>query len=161
MHKARWMSKVLYSLKLWMFQEQVHLSENEKSGLTDMVKFIVMIYFEAWFECTSAIKAPFHDLKLIKKLDSYRSINQEIAEIATKKFLNHLWYLNEQNVAFSFFDENVSIEMKEKMVNSLKSVQCNNPIRATLELEEIQEVELSDFVTAGTIKFFDIIDLIL
>ncbi|KAG0710906.1 hypothetical protein GWK47_021813 [Chionoecetes opilio] len=33
MHQARWMSKVLYSFKIWMFQGQFRLTKKEERGL--------------------------------------------------------------------------------------------------------------------------------
>lgn len=32
----------------------------------------------------------------------------------------HLWYLSDEAVAFSFFDDSVPIEIKKKMVRALK-----------------------------------------
>ena len=128
-HKARWMSKVLYSLKIWMFQDQFDLNEDLCTGLTDIVLFILLVYFKAWFNAPHSIEAPFNDLEFIRKLKSYESINSRISGITTRKFLNHLWYLNELNIAFSFFDDRVSTEMKEKMIQKLTISISNNQIK--------------------------------
>jgi hypothetical protein len=36
MHHARWMSKVLYSLKIWLFRAQFKLTPREENGLRDV-----------------------------------------------------------------------------------------------------------------------------
>ncbi|KAG0725630.1 hypothetical protein GWK47_038244 [Chionoecetes opilio] len=37
MHQARWMSKVLYSFKIWMFRGQFRLTKKEERGLQRFV----------------------------------------------------------------------------------------------------------------------------
>jgi hypothetical protein len=39
MHHARWMSKVIYSLKIWMFKAQFKLTPAEERGLRDVCVF--------------------------------------------------------------------------------------------------------------------------
>ena len=48
MHHARWMSKVLYSLKIWLFRDQFKLSVREARGLNDFCVFAVSVYLKAW-----------------------------------------------------------------------------------------------------------------
>ena len=47
MHHARWMSKVLYSLKVWMFHQQFKLTDKENNNLLQMCIFSVKIYLKA------------------------------------------------------------------------------------------------------------------
>ena len=84
-----------------------------------MIKFIVKIYFRAWYTCRIATWAPKDDLKLFQDLSAYESINKRISQATVKSFLRHLWYLSEPLVALSFFDERVEIEEKKKMVAAL------------------------------------------
>jgi hypothetical protein len=49
----------------------------------------------------------------------YKKVDAEISDIALKKFLNHLWYLNAENIAFSLYDDDVAEETKEKMRKAL------------------------------------------
>lgn len=43
-HHARWMAKAIYSLKMFMFREQINLSEEEKVGLADICVFLIRFY---------------------------------------------------------------------------------------------------------------------
>jgi len=41
---ARWMSKVIYWLKIFMFSEQFNWNVKEKRGLAEICVFIVTVY---------------------------------------------------------------------------------------------------------------------
>ena len=43
-HHARWMAKVLYYLKMYMFAEQLGYSSGERERLRRMVTFVTLIY---------------------------------------------------------------------------------------------------------------------
>ena len=70
-------------------------------------------------------KAPSNDLALLKDLEFYKSIDSNVAEAAQKKLRGQLLYLSETNIALSFFNDDVSLEMKRKMVS--KSVADGHP----------------------------------
>ena len=40
-HQARWLSKTLYTLKIWLFRNQFRLTDLEENGLQDVCIFIV------------------------------------------------------------------------------------------------------------------------
>lgn len=42
-HHARWLSKVIYSLKIWMFKGQFHLTKKEEKGLQDVCIFAARV----------------------------------------------------------------------------------------------------------------------
>jgi len=159
-HKARWMSKVLYSLKIWMFRKQLKLSAKQKKGFAEVVLFTVLVYFRAWFNAPVAISAPAHDLAFLKELNAYASINNTISKVACTKFLNHLWYLSEELVALAFFDDNVAEERKKRMVKNLerpgKSIRI---VKASLKMEEIDETEIEDFVSVRSMQLFKTLNL--
>ena len=161
LHRARWMAKAIYSLKIWMFQRQFRLTAREERGLKTICIFTVQIYVNVWFTAGVPSSAPRTDLQLLKDLWSYREINQTVADLALKKMLGHLWYLSEELVAFSFFDAQVTSETKRKMVYALQNTAANKgpPKRPTLDASLIKEKELHHFVTVNTISFFTILGL--
>lgn len=124
-HHARWLSKAIYSLKIYLFQEQFSLSRTEASGLRHICIFIVLVYIKAWYCAPSAIQAPRQDLEFMKDLLNYKKINKNISEVASKKFSNHLWYLSEQLICLSLFDNNVSAEIKLKLIESIQKKKSN------------------------------------
>lgn len=67
MHHARWMSKALYSFKIWLFRYQLKLTKREESGLKEFCLFIAGVYTRCWIEADKAHLAPYNDLLLLKK----------------------------------------------------------------------------------------------
>ena len=76
MHHARWMSKAIYSIKVWLFRQKFKLAKKEEKGLREMCCFIVFIHLECWFTAPSAVQAPRRDLDLIKALINYVQAHQ-------------------------------------------------------------------------------------
>lgn len=70
-HHARWMSKAIYCLKIFLFRSQFKLTAKEKKALSEICIFIVMIYVRAWFTVPLTPQAPNHDLQFFKKLYNY------------------------------------------------------------------------------------------
>lgn len=95
------MAKAIYSLKLFIF-------------LAEICSFIVNIYLKAWFTASRESEAPHHDLKFLKQLYQYKSIEPSILETTLKKFVNHAWYLSSESSAMAFFDGTLSNEIKQK-----------------------------------------------
>lgn len=116
---ARWMSKAIYTLLMYLFRGSYDLAGKE-SDFLQMSQFIVFSYIEAWFTSPFPAKAPYHDLHFVKKLEDYKNIDAEISKVAIKKFKNHLWYLSAENCALSFFDESIPVETKKKMILALE-----------------------------------------
>ena len=48
MHRARWMSKVIYSIKMWFFCGQFKMTSSEMKGITDIAIFAVTLHLRAW-----------------------------------------------------------------------------------------------------------------
>ncbi|MEL6606429.1 MAG: hypothetical protein AAFP20_24820, partial [Cyanobacteria bacterium J06614_10] len=93
MHHARWMSKVIYSLKVWMFSGQFKLSKKESHGLERVLVFIVKFYLKAWTTATDGVSAPASDLALLQKLTAFEECDSQVSKAASKKLASHLWYL--------------------------------------------------------------------
>jgi hypothetical protein len=98
-------------------------------------------------------------------------IDETISKVALQKFLHHLWYLSPEAVAFSFFDNDISPEIKEKMRQKLQTVQryddesdesedelehipCKKITIKFSEVENIVNGELDQFVCHETKIFF-------
>lgn len=114
-HHAKWMSKGIYVLKIYLFRAEFKLKKTDLKKIGQLCIFIVKIYIKAWFSATSAIRAPANDLLFMKTLLSYETTDSEISRATVSKFKNHLWYLAPESAAFSFFDSSISVEEKRKM----------------------------------------------
>lgn len=155
---ARFMSKCIYSLKMFLFREHFKpFTKNQLKSIREICIFVVKFYIKFWFGCTNAIKSPNQDLQFIREAFQYENIDKKVSKALIDKIMNHLWYLSPEKIALSFFDSNVSYEVKRKMVKQLK---VTNPVVSLLDnrkhsnLKELVKCDLSDFVSYRTNFFF-------
>jgi len=118
-HLARWMAKAIYCLKIYLFRQQFKLTYKEEKALRRICCFIIKCYAEAWFSAPNAIEAPLNDINFLKKLIAYKIDDKLVAEKAINKFINHLWYLNEECAVFSIFDERISDEGRRDIAQKI------------------------------------------
>ncbi|XP_044590570.1 uncharacterized protein LOC123269107 [Cotesia glomerata] len=90
MSHARWMSKAIYCLKIFIFREEFKLTTYEINSLREICKFIITNYITAWFTSSSATLAAQHDLIFMQKLIRYKAVNLAISTATTEKIKNHL-----------------------------------------------------------------------
>ena len=95
-HHARWMSKVLYVLKIAMLK--THFVK-DIGKIQSLALFYCVFYSKAWLTCMAPAEAPSQDLAFIKSLERVCSAKgtwpvafQQIAKAALDKMLNHTWY---------------------------------------------------------------------
>ena len=157
MHHARWMSKVIYSLKVWMFRAQFVLTTREEKGLREVCIFAVRVYLKAWMTAPLASNAPYNDLQLLQSLINYSTIHPVIAKVASEKLANHLWYLSQDLIGLALFDSRVSVATKRLMVKAMRDVEeAEDPLkRAVISLETFKDKKLEDFVTKKSLVFFE------
>lgn len=93
MHHARFMSKAIYSLKIFMFASVFKLTSHQKSSVRYFCMFVVQFYVKAWFGCTNALAAPKQDLNFIKSINIYSKIDFDIFITILNKISKILWYL--------------------------------------------------------------------
>ncbi|XP_029346464.1 uncharacterized protein LOC115034269 [Acyrthosiphon pisum] len=159
MHQARWMSRAIYCLKIYIFRNQYSLSSSEKNSIRDICVFIVRFYLKAWFSCTTAARAPANDLNFIKCLKQYENEHSKISKAAITKISNHLWYLTEETAALAFFDDTLSNEIKRLMVQSLNNDGLIHPTKRLIVSfqdlgETFSEKTLASFISKNSMQFF-------
>lgn len=162
------MSKSIYSLKIYLFRNEFKTNATTKRAFCDVCIFIVKIYVKYWFLSPNSTKAPLSDFNLIKHLLEYRKIDKMISDTTLAKFLNYLWYLSPEAVALSLFDDDVSLEIKEKMRQNINYVDESEEemiippkriIYKHTEVSEIVKKELDQFIGPQTKFFFKKFDV--
>lgn len=88
------------------------MTVEERTATRNTSVFIVMLYAEAWFTAPHVEMAPNHDLRCLKKLHQYTSIDKKVSIIAVEKSKNHLLYSNSESAAMAFF-RRMSITRRE------------------------------------------------
>lgn len=61
-HRARWMAKGIYCLKMFCFREQFKMNPHELQALRRICLFTVTVYVRAWFSAPDSCSAPWNDL---------------------------------------------------------------------------------------------------
>lgn len=156
-HHARWMAKAIGTLKIFLLRNQFKFEGNEYNGIRDVCIFVVRLYVKAWFQATSAIVAPRCDLSFIEECIDYENIDKEISNVLLTKLCGHLWYLSDEPVGLSFFDAEIDLDEKRKMVSALsKNTKHQKVLQATeIELKSYKNKEIHDFISINTKKFFE------
>ncbi|GBP55007.1 hypothetical protein EVAR_34482_1 [Eumeta japonica] len=80
-HHARWMAKLIYALKIFLFRNNLQafkLTKREEKQIVRFVSFGALIYAKIWIEAPLAADAPVNDLLLWKNLRLYEVIDSEI-----------------------------------------------------------------------------------
>lgn len=156
-HHARWMSKAIYTLKIFLFREHFTLSDSEKDNVRDICIFIVKIYLKAWIKAPIAAEAPNQDLNLLKNLYVYGLVDENISKKLLQKFCNHLWYLSPEAVGLAFFDEQISNKSRKFMVAALQKPNKTDIKKFNIPPPNISQFmckNIEDFVTEKTLNFF-------
>lgn len=122
LHRARWMAKILYILKIFLYRKQLNVEKKEVQKLERFLVFVVTIYIEHWFKCQSPSRAPRNDLNLLKSLINYKKTDKIVAEAALLSFSRHLWYISETLIGLCLFDDGVSDNVKNKIAAKMISL---------------------------------------
>ena len=83
--------------------------------------FTCFVYIQSWFTASHTIQAPLNDLKCFERLELCKSINSTVANVPIKVLCHHKWYLSEELIAFSFFDDRIYAATKAEMVQAMKT----------------------------------------
>ena len=74
-HRAIWMTKLIYSMNIFMFKNQFNISLKEAKRFEDISRFAIAIYTKHWFSAPKTVSTPQNDLLLLKELYYYKEIN--------------------------------------------------------------------------------------
>ncbi|KAG0723154.1 hypothetical protein GWK47_043159 [Chionoecetes opilio] len=124
-----------------------------------MCCFVVLVYLEWWFTAPSVVQAPRRDLNLMKALLNYSTTNSAISTATSEKLQRHLWYLSEELVGLTLFDEDVSLAMKRRMLESMKR-QVEDEDEETLkrcsrDLATLAVSQLDSFASPKIVRLFE------
>ena len=124
---ARWMAKVIYSIKIALFRTQLvkYLEGDLNNKITDLALFHCIVYAKSWFSALSPFNAAINDVSLLKSLVDLRDdataspIIRSFGEATLGKLDLHLWYSSERLVALALFSGHLPETEKTAMAKSL------------------------------------------
>ena len=104
-HHARWMSKVIYSLKLKLLSKVFEMTDEEKTRISQVVDFILLFYAKYWFTTPLAASAARQDLDFMSGVLEYRVVNSKLSFAVLSSVYRHLWYLTPQLIVLALTDK--------------------------------------------------------
>jgi len=173
-HNARWMAKILTSLKLLLLEDKINLhlpkgqifrSQHQRNKIYQFVRFVIFVYLPYWYTASSSVNSPHNDLNLWNSINQYS--NHETKNAALKAFQNHTWYLTEELILLSLFSPKVSDAEKQEITQKLLT--CNpsksfknrhgtgygKPVLPNIQTNS----KLSDFVGPSSWFFFELLNI--
>lgn len=120
-HRARWMAKALYTLKIELLhkgnEKQIKLTARELASIQRFNRFVIHIYLESWFTCNSVTEAAVNDLKILERLQLYD--DKELSKIGLKWLTRHSWYLSPELAALAIFSAQLSCPQKQQLIDNM------------------------------------------
>ena len=120
-HHARWMSKVIYYLKIRLLSNIFVISPEEKEEVSQITEFIVLFYAKYWLQAPLPAAAARTDLDFMVNIHNYRLIRPKIAFAILQSTYRHLWYLTPHLVILSLADMELEDTNKEQIAKALHS----------------------------------------
>ena len=160
-HHARWMSKSIYIMKMSLLLHQLpDLHWQTKKKVQKMTLFVVFAYLPAWFSAGSLTSAATNDLKLFKRLQKFRAVHKKVSSSTSTVLNRHTWYLSEELVPLSLFDESLPLEIRTSLAKQIGeltqgAVEICKPTLPTIS----QKSELADFIGDRSTTLFDLLKI--
>lgn len=161
-NNARWMARSIYALKLYLFRLEIDMDPNFEKNLLRFCLFVSLIYTKFWNLSSNVLDAAFNAINFMKDLDQYAQFDQQISDVALEAFARHLWYLSDELILLSLFSNKVPPEQKfDLCVLLIKHVgqRTQNSIKHTENIEDIPNLELSDFISPRSFFLLHLLDI--
>lgn len=161
-NNARWMSRAIYALKLYLFRNQIDLNPEFIDALERFCMFVSLIYIKFWNQSTNVTDAPVNDIEFLKEIEQYSQIDLEISNVALTTFQRHLWYLGDELVVLALFSDKVSIKEKIDMRSMLVQrvgQRTHNSIKVTDQIGDIQNLTLDQFMSVRSFFLLDLLQV--
>jgi hypothetical protein len=169
-HKARWMNKLLYCLKIVLLEQDVIknkiCTKLQVEKFKRLAMFILTCYGHYWFLAPSQVNAPSNDLRLIR--EQYKAQDKMVSEVALKYLMLHTWYLCGELVPFALFSSRVQNDEKAEMVKAMMSYKTDftnpkyrfgNGFGKPKLVHVLPSTKLSDLVNEDSWFFFKALKL--
>ena len=118
-HHARWMSKGIYYVKIWLLSRVFVLSEEEKQKVERIFKFVVVFYAKAWFLAPLPASAARNDLQFQYNMLRYRELEPMAVWKVLPSIKRHHWYLTAQLIPLALCDPGLETEERELLAKTI------------------------------------------
>ena len=165
-HHARWMSKAIYYLKIWLLSRIFMLLEEDRERVRRMVCFILVLYARAWFEAPLSTSAARNDLTFHCLALKYREVEPQAAFKLLKCARRHQWYTTPQLVTLALADTGLVDGEREELAKSIHilprtDIKSGRPDFPVLDWrgEELARPRLATLTTPDSWLLFQMLEL--
>ena len=130
-----------------------------KKKIRTMSLFVVFVYIQAWYSAPSLATAASNDIQLYKRLLKFKSVHKKVSSSTSKVFRRHPWYLTEEMIFCSLFNEDLPMELRNTLASMIGGLE--DPVgleirKPTLPLLTAKSA-ITDFVGDRSGIFFDLL----
>lgn len=149
--KARWMCKIIYSLKQFLLQRHLNLDTDYVKRLHIFCIFVTLFYVKPWLRAGFPAEAALVDLEFIQNLKHFEKIDSEASKAVLAKVNRHTWYVGGELVGLSLFSENLMPSQKLAIVNNINKTKPDWSKRSIKSsCDRLDNKRLEDFVDSTT-----------
>ena len=154
------MSKSIYILKMTLLFHQLDIHWQTKKKVEKMAIFIVFVYLKAWFNAPSLTSAATNDLDLYRSLQKFKAVHKKVSQSTSAVLNRHTWYLTEELIPFSLFDEDLSLDARTLLAAEIgQKSSGGTDIRKPTLPSLTATSTLIDFVGDRSTTLFDLLDI--
>ena len=112
-----------------------------------MSLFVVFVYLKSWFSVPCLTSAATNDLELYRRLLKFKTVHKKVSSTAASVLQRHTWYLTEELIPLSLFNENLPLEDRTVLASNIGQLTLGPMENRKPSLPSIgQKSELVDFV---------------
>lgn len=170
-HHARFMSKAIYYLKMFMLSPQLLqldlITNVESNAIERMSTFVILLYGQYFLQTALTTAAPRLDLGFWRNAKRYSCVDLAISDEVVKSVHRQMFYLTEEMVMLALCDKDTDNSEKKDLVQALlrqDRPQQFAPQKPKFKVELLlnknhDEPKLTDFVGPRSWLIFDIFDV--
>jgi hypothetical protein len=164
-HHARFMSKAIYILKIYLLSGSFEMTPTELKQVERMAVYIGLFYGKYFLQSALTAAAPANDLHFFYLMKKFSVIDPEAAKETIKSISRHLSYLTEELVVFSLFDDLLNYAEKTMIGKRLyhidrpRNILPNKPKFPAIVWRDDEKPLLSSFVGSKSWLLFNLLKL--
>ena len=170
-HHARFMSKAIYFLKMFMLTPQLLsralITHFEANQIEIIAKFILLVYGQYFLQTALTCAAPRLDLTFWRNANLYSHVDESISDAVMKSVCRQMFYLVEETVVLSLCDDGLPSTIKKDLIEALLDsdrLQVFPPMKPVFKIDKLlgknhDEPQLRDFVGPRSWLLFDLLDI--
>ena len=102
-----------------LLRHQLDLHWQTKKKVEKMSLFVIFVYLKSWFGAPSLTAAATEDLELYSRLHKFRTVHSKVSSTTTSVLQRHTWYLTEELIPLSLFNENLPLESRTVLASKI------------------------------------------